>query len=121
MSNESNQETYTDRLWSLRHDVAIALSDAQYAGNHLDGGSEEDAAVTAYTNLWADLLNALIANADCDHVELQEVVAGRLAMHASWAAPVEFVEVGGERVPVVGIVGPDGNVSWNGSLAGGRS
>ena len=101
MSEQSNQtetETYSDRLAALRMAITGALSDAQFTVAHAYQPGE-DAAVTAYTNLWADLLNALIAHADCDHPELLGIVAGTLQM----------------RVPIVGTVsGPDSAVSWNG-------
>jgi len=101
MSEQSNQ-TYSDRLAALRMAISGALSDAQFTVAHAYQPSEE-AAVTAYTNLWADLLNALIANADCDHAELLGIVAGTLQM----------------RIPIVGTVsGSDARVSWNAGAGG---
>jgi len=92
----SNEQTYTERLAALRRATQVALSDAQYVSNR-PGECADDAATTAYTNLWADLLNALIAHADCDHAELLGIMAGVLQM----------------RVPIVGVVEADGRVSWD--------
>lgn len=103
----SSQSTYSDRLNALTQ-AAIDAVEMTVRAMEQRGFSDEHVEI-AYVNLWDALLNALITNADCDHADLLGIVAGTLQMRV--AVPVVYVPAA--RVPVVGVIGPDGNVSWN--------
>lgn len=104
MSNQPiNQPTYAARLSALSQAAEDAQDAAAEFVMHGDARTFEEAAEIAYVNLWDALLNALIANADCDHAELLGIVAGTLQM----------------RIPIVGTVsGSDARVSWNAGAGG---